>query len=129
MKDKIENFIAEGNLFLHILFVLMWISIILLSTGLLFIPIHLGVPFVIITGFLSAVIITTLIWIVRRLWKFHEYAEFIQEQVEKAETKDEIESIYKNHFIKLQAMSFGKPHSSKLVEIYTILKVKHDLLK
>ena len=128
MKDKIEKFILVTNL-LSVFLVSMGITIILLSTGLLFIPIHLGVPFVIITGFLSAVIITTLIWIVRKSWKFWEYAEFIQDKAEKAETKDEIESIYKNHFIKLQSMSFGKPHSSKLLEIHTILKVKHHLLK
>lgn len=128
MKDNMEKFIAERNLF-SIFLVLSGIIIILLSTGLLFIPIHLGVPFVITTGFLSAALITSLIWIVRRSWKFWEYAEFIKELSEKAETKDEIESIYKNHFIKLQSISLGQPHSSKLLEIYTILKVKHHLLK
>jgi len=80
-----------------------------------------GVPF----GFM----LTLTISMSRKSDKFWKYADEVEAIIHNAETKETLQSIFDNEFKTLQGLGQGKPHGSKLKELYAIVKTKYKYLK
>ena len=61
--------------------------------------------------------------------KFWEYSKEVQALIDKAETKEELGSIYKNEFQTLRDLAQGGPHGTELMKQYTILQTKYKYVK
>lgn len=61
----------------------------------------------------------------RKSTKFWDYAKEVESLIDKAETKEELSSIYKNEFNTLRNLSMGNPHSMELTRLFAILQTKH----
>ena len=60
---------------------------------------------------------------------FWRYAREIENLIENAETKDELQTIYNNEFQKLVKMQMGKTHSTMLVKLDSTLTTKYKYIK
>ena len=65
----------------------------------------------------------------RKSTKFWNYAKEVEELIDKAETKDELSSIWKGEFQSLREQAQGGPHLSELTRQYTIMQTKYQYLK
>lgn len=61
--------------------------------------------------------------------KFWDYSKEVQALIDKAETKEELGSIYKNEFQTLRDLAQGGPHGTELTKQYTILQTKYKYVK
>lgn len=134
MKDKLEWFITKANLFyvglvVFIISFLMATPILAIPTSLLEFSFYEVVLFITVISLFVGIFIIPVTWLARKSYEFWEYAEIVKKLAEDAQTKEEVESIYDDHFKKLQSMSFGNIHSNALTEIYTILKTKYNFYK
>jgi hypothetical protein len=61
--------------------------------------------------------------------KFWDYSKEVQALIDKAETQEELGSIYKNEFQTLKDLAQGGPHGTELTKQYTILQTKYKYVK
>jgi hypothetical protein len=66
-----------------------------------------------------------MISMMRKSTKFWDYAKVVEALIDKAETKDELGSIYKGEFQSLRELAQGGPHLSELTRQYTIMQTKY----
>jgi len=60
----------------------------------------------------------------KRSDKFWEYSKEVEYLIEDATTKDELRSIYKNEYVKLNNMAFGSPHYNEIMRLQAIMVTK-----
>jgi hypothetical protein len=60
---------------------------------------------------------------------FWKYADNVEKLIENAETKDELRNIYNNEFQRLVKMQMGRPHTTMIVKLDSILKTKYKYIK
>ena len=81
----------------------------------------MGVPFtalVLLTNSMS-----------KKNYKFWMYAEKVESLIESAETKESLDSIFKNEFQFLRELSQGGPHHVELKKQHTIMQTKYKYVK
>lgn len=61
--------------------------------------------------------------------KFWDYSKEVHSLIDKAETKEELGSIYKNEFQTLKDLAQGGAHLPELTKQYTILQTKYKYVK
>lgn len=61
--------------------------------------------------------------------KFWDYSKEVHALIDKAETQEELGSIYKNEFQTLRNLAQGGPHATELTKQYTILQTKYKYVK
>jgi hypothetical protein len=79
-------------------------------------------------GLMFGGMLTAMTSMMRKSSVFWEFAHEVEDKVEKANTKVELESIFENEFQELKKMSMGIPHSQELNKLYHIMKTKHKYL-
>lgn len=80
-----------------------------------------GIPF----GLMFMLMISMM----RKSTKFWDYSKIVEELIDKAETKDELGSVYKGEFQTLRELAQGGPHLSELTRQYTIMQTKYKYAK
>jgi hypothetical protein len=81
------------------------------------------------TGILFGLMVMLMVSMMRKSTKFWNYAKEVEELIDKAETKDELGSIWKGEFQSLREQAQGGPHLSELTRQYTIMQTKYQYLK
>lgn len=61
--------------------------------------------------------------------KFWDYSKEVQALIDKAETQEELGSIYKNEFQTLRDLAQGGAHLPELTKQYTIMQTKYKYVK
>jgi hypothetical protein len=82
-----------------------------------------------LTGILFGLMIMLMVSMMRKSQIFWDYAKEIEGLIEKAETKDELGSIWKGEFQDLRKLAQGGPHLSELTRQYTIMQTKYKYVK
>lgn len=82
-----------------------------------------------LSGLIFGLAIMLAVLMIRKSSKFWAYAETVEEIIQKASTKEELESIFENEFQTLREMSLGRPHTQELTKLYHIMKTKHQYIK
>jgi hypothetical protein len=62
---------------------------------------------------------------VRKSQKFWDYSKEVQTLIDKAETKESLQSIADNEFKTLMALHQGQPHGTELTRLWTTIKTKY----
>jgi len=65
----------------------------------------------------------------RRSDKFWDYSEEVAKLIDKAETKEDLESIFAYEFQDLRKLAQGGPHIGELTRLHTIMKTKRKYVK
>jgi len=86
-----------------------------------FINFKIGATMGIILGLVFALLNS----MAKKSQKFWDYSKEVKSLIDKAETKEELSSIYKNEFNTLRNLSMGNPHSMELTRLFAILQTKH----
>jgi DNA-binding cell septation regulator SpoVG len=76
------------------------------------------------SGLVFGGMVTAMVSMMRKSGRFWDFAH----EVESAETREELESIFNNEFQDLLKMGMGRPHSQELTKLYHIMKTKHKYL-
>lgn len=61
--------------------------------------------------------------------KFWEAAKILDEKIEQAASKEQIQNLYKNDFMELKKLAGGPPHFSELSRLHAIISTKYKLIK
>jgi sensor histidine kinase YesM len=135
--EKINNFLEKsslwkvffiGWLFGTIISFVLWSLLSLTNTT--FIILNKLMYTSIALGFLVGGCFTTLfVSIIRESSKYWQYSEQLEKLIEQANTKNELDEIYKNEFQELRKLSMGNPHFYETKRIYTMLEMKYKFLK
>ena len=83
---------------------------------------------VILSAILST-LITLVLQMVKMSDKFWENAKELSKMVDDAESKVELDDIYKNKFQQTNKLSSGHPHYVEMERIYAIMKTKYKYVK
>lgn len=83
---------------------------------------------VILSAILST-LITLVLQMVKMSDKFWENAKELSKMVDDAESKVELDDIYKNKFQQTNKLSSGSPHYIEMRRIYAIMKTKYKYVK
>ena len=82
-----------------------------------------------LTGILFGLMFMLMFSMMRKSIKFWDYSKVVESLINKAETKDELGSIYKGEFQSLRELAQGGPHLSELTRQYTIMQTKYKYAK
>lgn len=82
-----------------------------------------------LAGLLFGWMFTLLFSMMRKSQIFWDYAKEVEELIENADTKDELQSIFDNQFQEIRKKSQGGPHSIERNRLYTIMKTKYKYIK
>jgi hypothetical protein len=82
-----------------------------------------------LTGILFGLMFMLMFSMMRKSTKFWDYAKIVEEIIDKAETKDELGSIYKGEFQSLIELAQGGPHQYELKRQYAIMQTKYKYAK
>jgi len=80
-------------------------------------------------GILFGLMFMLMFSMMRKSTKFWDYAKIVEEIIDKAETKDELGSIYKEEFQSLIELAQGGPHQYELKRQYAIMQTKYKYAK
>ena len=83
----------------------------------------------VMSGLLFGLMFTYMISVMRKSQIFWGYAKVVDALIENANTKDELESIFKMEFQNLRKKCQGGPQIPELNRLYTIMKTKHKYIK
>ena len=83
---------------------------------------------VILSAILSTMI-TLVLQMAKMSEKFWENAKELSKMVDGAESKVELDDIYKNKFQQTNKLSSGRPHYIEMERIYAIMKTKYKYVK
>lgn len=83
---------------------------------------------VILSAILSTMI-TLVLQMSKMSDKFWENAKELSKMVDDAESKVELDDIYKNKFQQTNKLSSGRPHYTEMERIYAIMKTKYKYVK
>ena len=67
--------------------------------------------------------------VTRKSNKFWDYSKEVESLIDKAETKEELGSIWKGEFQSLRELAQGGAHLSELTRQYTIMQTKYKYAK
>jgi len=81
------------------------------------------------TGILFGLMFMLMISITRKSNKFWNYSKEVESLIDKAETKEELGSIYKDEFQSLIELAQGGPHQYELKRQYAIMQTKYKYAK
>jgi hypothetical protein len=81
------------------------------------------------TGILLGLMFMLMISITRKSNKFWNYSKEVESLIDKAETKEELGSIYKDEFQSLIELAQGGPHQYELKRQYAIMQTKYKYAK
>jgi hypothetical protein len=81
------------------------------------------------TGLLFGLMLMLMISMMRKSQIFWYYSKVVEELIEKAETKETLQSISDNEFKDLRGKCQGGPQIPELNRLYTIIKTKHKYIK
>jgi hypothetical protein len=81
------------------------------------------------SGLPFGLMFTLSVSIMRKSQIFWDYAKVVENLIENANTKDEIESIFKMEFQNLRIKCLGGPQIPELNRLYTIMKTKCKYIK
>ena len=133
MKNKIYNFLDNGNLILVYIISYITISILTSSSvyGLsylvnddvskLFIQDYIYLKFGFIFGFIFSLLFVLMVYNQRKKQKFWRYSEQVQDLIDNAKTKKDFENIYTNNYPELINLAVGGQHITEVKRIKTIL--------
>ena len=82
-----------------------------------------------LAGILFGLMFMLMFSMMRKSTKFWDYSKVVESLINKAETKDELGSIYKGEFQSLRELAQGGPHLSELTRQYTIMQTKYKYAK
>jgi hypothetical protein len=103
-----------------------WVTILISGTVL---PTIVNLKIGATTGILFGLMFMLMISITRKSSKFWDYSKEVESLIGKAETKEELDSIYKGEFQSLRELAQGGPHLSELTRQYTIIQTKYKYAK
>ena len=81
------------------------------------------------SGLLFGLMFTLIFSMMRKSQIFWDYAKVVEVLIENANTKDELESIFKMEFQNLRRKCQGGPQIPELNRLYTIMKTKYKYIK
>jgi hypothetical protein len=82
-----------------------------------------------LTGTLFGLMFMLIFSMMRKSIIFWDYAKVVESLIDKAETKELLQSIFNNEFQDLRKKYQGGPQISELNRLYTILKTKYKYAK
>lgn len=103
-----------------------WVAILISGTVL---PTTVNLKIGATTGILLGLIFMLMILMARKSDKFWAYSKEVESLIDKAETKEELGSIYKGEFQSLRELAQGGPHLSELTRQYAIMQTKYKYAK
>lgn len=103
-----------------------WVTILISGTVL---PTIVNLKIGATTGILFGLMFMLMISMTRKSSKFWDYSKEVESLIDKAETKEELGSIYKGEFQSLRELAQGGPHLSELTRQYTIIQTKYKYAK
>ena len=103
-----------------------WVTILISGTVL---PTIVNLKIGATTGILFGLMFMLMISMTRKSSKFWDYSKEVESLIDKAETKEELGSIYKGEFQSLRELAQGGPHISELTRQYTIIQTKYKYAK
>lgn len=137
--EKLENFIAKARLFKIFLAMFLLTSTLVASVfWLIFVTgltrpdlsftgiacIQIGIFFGLIFGVLSVFLVGQM----RESQRFWNYAKEVEEIIDNAKSRDDLESIVECEFDTLVDLSLGGPHNHELLRLKTIIRTKYKYL-
>ncbi len=129
---RINNFINKGPLWqVFLVFAFLTFCIFFAMEYFLteVIAISVVIKISLIVGVIFGLMFTFLTQIGRNSIKFWDAAKILDENVEKANSKEQIEDLYRNDFMKLKKLAGGEPHFSELKRLHAIISTKYKLVK
>ena len=79
-------------------------------------------------GLQFGLIVVLMVSQMRKSREFWGYAKVVEEKIENAETKSELNSIRRYEFESLREMSLGGPHSTELYRLHAIMQTKYKFV-
>ena len=122
----IFGFFVTGSMTTSIFYGIQFIA----ETGELDFSLKAYIIFGTIMGTLFGLIITLIFSMFRKSQIFWEYStKVVENLIEKAKTKDELQSIFENQFQELRKKCQGGPQISELRRLYTIIETKSKYIE
>jgi hypothetical protein len=81
------------------------------------------------TGILFGLMVMLMTSMIRKSDKFWDYSKEVESLIDKAETKESLDLIFKNEFQSLRELSQGGHHYVELKRQHAIMQTKHKYLK
>lgn len=81
-----------------------------------------------LSGVLFGLMFMLMFSMMRKSQIFWDYAKVVEDLIENANTKDELQSIFDNQFQELRKKSQGGPHYIERNRLYTIMKTKYTYI-
>ena len=103
-----------------------WVTILISGTVL---PTIVNLKIGATTGILLGLMFMLMFSVTRKSNKFWDYSKEVESLIDKAETKEELDSIYKGEFQSLRELGQGGAHLSELTRQYTIMQTKYKYAK
>ena len=103
-----------------------WVTILISGTVL---PTIVNLKIGATTGILFGLMFMLMFSVTRKSNKFWDYSKEVESLIDKAETKEELGSIWKGEFQSLRELAQGGPHLSELTRQYTIMQIKYKYAK
>jgi hypothetical protein len=121
-----QLFIAIGFFFFVIIFMLLWwVSLTQTNST----SIKLLINSSAFLGIVLSLILTLFQYLIRQSEKFWEHAHILEEEIENAEDRETLDTLFTKDFQVLRGMSAGGPHHEELRKLHTIMKTKYKYVK